>query len=82
MLKIDSITYSSTAIHTKRMKKQAVADSKNKNKANYKDTRITLTEGSSAAFFCRYFEHVLVCWEILRKNKLAGNLKGIYIKQS
>ena len=51
MLKIDSITYSSAAIHTKRMKKQAVADSKNKNKANYKDTRITLKETVLVPFF-------------------------------
>ena len=29
------------------------------------------------SFFCRCFEHVLVCLEILRNNKLAGNLKEI-----
>ena len=83
MVKADSIAYSFTAIHARSMKKQApVTDFKNKNKTNYKDTQITLTEGSSSAFFRRSYEHVLVCWDILRNNKLAGHLKDIYIKPS
>ena len=83
MVKTDSVAYSFTAIHARSMKKQApVTDFKNKNKTNYKDTQITLTEGSSSAFFRRSFEHVLVCWDILRNNKLAGHLKDIYIKPS
>ena len=33
-------------------------------------------------FFVVTFEHVLVCWNIHRNNKLAGNLKEIYVNQS
>ena len=54
------------------MKKGSVTDCINKNKANYKDTRITLNEVVLVPFFCRYFEHVLVCWKISRKFK--GNI--------
>ena len=39
------------------------------NEDNYKYTRITLTETDSASFVVD-FEHVLVCWDILRNNKL------------
>ena len=41
-------------------KSGSVTDFKNKNKANYKDTRIILTEAVLVPFFCRYFEHLLV----------------------
>ena len=37
--------------------------------ANYKDARITLTEAASAIFVFD-LEHALVCWDILRNNKL------------
>ena len=50
------------------------ADLKNMNEANYKDTRITLAEAASAIFVVD-FEHVLVCWDILRSNKLQNPKK-------
>ena len=79
LLKTDSITYSFVSFISKSMKKKG-ADLKN-NKASYKDTRITLNE-AVVVRFCRYCEHVLVCWVILRNNELAENLKEICIKQS
>ena len=56
------------------MKTGYVADFKNMNDANYKDTRITLTKAVSA-IFVGDFEHVLVCWDILRNNKLKNSKK-------
>ena len=53
------------------MKIDYVADLKNMNEANYKDTRITLAEAASAIFVVD-FEHVLVCWDIFRSNKLQN----------
>ena len=61
-------------------KRGSIAGFENK-KANYKYTRITLN-GAVLAPFLSLLEHVLVCWDILRNNKLAGNLKEICIKQS
>ena len=72
LLKTDSITYSFVSFISKDLKN---------NKASYKDTRITLNE-AVVVRFCRYCEHVLVCWVILRNNELAENLKEICIKQS
>ena len=37
---------------------------------------------SSCAPLCRYFDNALASWDILRNNKLAGNLKEMYIKHS
>ena len=50
------------------------------NEDNYKYTRITLTETDSASFVVD-FEHVLVCWDILRNNKL-NNYKITLFKPS
>ena len=56
------------------LKTDYVADFKNMNEPNYKDTRITLAEAASAIFVVD-FEHVLVCWDILRSNKLQNPKK-------
>lgn len=53
------------------------------NEANYKVTRIKLSATSSpSTFFVVDFEHVLVCWGILRNNKLEEFLKITLFKPS
>ena len=60
------------------MKTDYVADFKNMNETNYKDTQITLTKAASAIFMVD-FEHVLVCWDILRNYKLENSKKQLYL---
>ena len=50
------------------------------NEANYKDTQMTLTEAVLAPFFTVDFEHVLVCKDILRSNKLLELKNTKYVR--
>ena len=60
----------------------SVVDFKNKNKANYKDTRITLTEAVLVPFFVVTL-NMFQFAETLLEKQISRKFKGhMYIKQS